>query len=250
MSAVATKKINLRAWRIAMATACYAVAFFVCLPLTYGKGSRDNVVELFALTATNMTGIQVVLQTEFGVRFLPFLLLVISAVFTTLQAIGTPRVNDPQPKPSSIDPVAMRWLDWCITVPVMLALISALCGVRDVWLVADQAILGLAMIVLGIVADELTTRVRWIAYGTSSIVLLVVWTVICWHLSMTEAPGFVYGIVVSQALMFVVYPIVALAKMWGIWNNDQTEKAYVITGTITKTLLAVILAGGVRQTSS
>lgn len=196
----------------------------------------DSRIQLYVLHATNMTeSVTKPLVAEFDIRFIPFVITLLSTLCLA-----------PQIFLETEKAVWCRWADWSITVPIMMALISALSGVRDAWLVAAQAFLALATILTGIFMDASLPPASWIAFISGNVTMTFSWIVVFWHLSQTEAPNFVRWIVGSQAFMFTLYPVVAVWSEWRSWELEKKEQVYAWVGALTKSILAFILVFGVR----
>jgi hypothetical protein len=197
--------------------------------------SIDSHVDLFAVHAVNMTSTAFRPSSTFDVRYVPFVITFLSSLCLIPQMVF-----------ELDEAVWWRWADWTITVPIMMALISALAGVRDVWLVAAQAFLAIPTILSGVLMDASEPPAAWIAFAMGGVTMLFSWITIFWHLSQTEAPPFVYGIVGSQFGMFLAYPAVAAGARVRGWTLEFTELVYTWLGTVTKAILAFILVFGVR----
>lgn len=230
-----------REWKMTRSTCAVVsrvLAFAASLTATIITASLAiaSHVDLFVLHATNMTdAVTRPLGHAFDIQFVPFVITLLSTICLAPQIFVTTE-----------QAVWWRRADWSVTVPIMMALISALSGVRDAWLVAAQAFLAFATIQTGIFMDAADPPVSWIAFGTGNITMLFSWIVVFWHLAQSEAPTFVYAVVGSQFAMFLSYPLVALLSAWRGWELETTEQVYAWLGTITKSLLAFILVFGVR----
>jgi hypothetical protein len=229
---------RVRMARSTCAVASRVVVFAISLTVTVIVAALaiDSRIQLFVVHATNMTStLTQPLAAEFDIRFIPFVITMLSSFCLA-----------PQIFLEAEKAVWWRWADWSVTVPIMMALISALSGVRDAWLVAAQAFLALATILTGIFMDAAAPPVSWLAFVSGNVTMLFSWTVIFWHLAQSEAPDFVYAVVGSQFLMFSCYPLVAFLDGWYRWERETAEQVYAWLGAATKSLLAFVLVFGVR----
>lgn len=217
------------------------IGFLLCLVFTIVSFqlATKNVLDMYVIHAVRMTDVAVERVTAFDVSHLPAMILFVSTVCSFIQLCVDPK-----------HAVWVRWADWTITVPVMMALISALAGTRDVWMVAAHSFIALAVILSGILMDEIDSRMRWIAFALGNLLMTFAWISIIWHLRQTGAPDLVTGIVASQAFMFVCYPVTTVICRAANATLKNTEFAYAVLGTVTKLLLAMILVFGVRKTAS
>lgn len=222
-------------WAVASRATVFAISLIVCVMTAVL--AIESRIQLYVLHATNMTeSVTKPLAAEFDIRLIPFVITLISSFCLA-----------PQIFLETEKAIWWRWADWTITVPIMMALISALSGVRDAWLVAAQAFLAFATILTGIFMDAAAPPASWIAFVSGNVTMAFSWIVIFWHLWQTEAPGFVKGIVGSQAAMFSLYPMVAFIKDWREWELENSEQVYAWLGAATKSILAFILVFGVRS---
>ena len=201
--------------------------------------ATKNVLDMYVLHATTMTDVVARRTTSFDVSHVPATILFISAICSLAQLCLEPK-----------HAMWVRWADWTITVPIMMTLISALAGTRDVWMVAAHAFIAIAVILSGILMDAIDGGKRWVAFALGNVLMAFAWISIFWHLHQTDAPHFVRGIVGSQAFMFALYPLAALICRLANATLKNTEFTYTVLGTITKLLLAMILVFGVKKTAS
>jgi hypothetical protein len=220
-------------------TRIIGVLLYLVFTIVAFQLSTKNVLDMYVMHAVRMTDVNVKRVTSFDVSHLPAMILSVSAVCAFIQLCVGPK-----------HAVWVRWADWTITVPVMMALISALSGTRDVWMVAAHSFIALAVILSGVLMDEIDGRMRWVAFALGNLLMAFAWISIFWHLRQTTAPDFVTGVVVSQAVMFVSYPITAVICRAANATVKNIEFAYTVLGTITKLLLAIILVFGVKGTAS
>lgn len=152
-----------------------------------------------------------------------------------------------------------RWIEYAFSSTLMIILISLINAVWDV--VALLAIAGanIAMILFGLLQEkyEEPGKGSLLAFWFGCITGIVPWVGMFWLLfspgSSQEAPGFVYGIVISLFLLFNSFAIVQWLqyKEIGRWKNYLVgERTYIYLSFIAKSLLAWQIFAGVLATSS
>lgn len=224
---------NLDFWR--RTSAFVGVATTVVCGVLHAK----NDIAIFNVIAVKMNEVSLRRSSVFSAEWVPFALMFITTTFTVLQCVSKKMETA----------VMLRWADWLITVPVMMALISVLCGMREAFSVFFQALLAFFTIFTGIQCEHLKGRVYAATLVLGNVTMIVSWISVIWHISMTNAPGFVIAIVVVQLVMFMLYPVFYVLKELRGWSVEKTESVFVVLGMLTKSALALILAIGVKTTS-
>ena len=152
-----------------------------------------------------------------------------------------------------------RWIEYAISSTLMIILISMINAVWDA--VALLAIAGanIAMILFGLLQEkyEEPGKGSLMAFWFGCIAGVIPWVAMFWLLvspgSTQEAPGFVYGIVISLFLFFNSFALVQWLqyKEIGRWKNYLVgERTYIVLSFVAKSALAWQIFAGVLATSS
>jgi Heliorhodopsin len=144
-----------------------------------------------------------------------------------------------------------RWVEYALSSSVMIVVIAALTGIREIGTIVALFGVNAAMILFGWsmeIANEGRARVQWLHYVFGSIAGLVPWVVIGIALltgitapGAAEIPGFVIVIYVSLFLSFNVFAInmVLQYARIGRWRDYLFgERAYMLFSLIAKSVLA------------
>lgn len=152
-----------------------------------------------------------------------------------------------------------RWIEYAISSTLMILLISMINAVWDA--VALLAIAGanISMILFGLLQEkyEEPGKGSLISFWFGCIAGIIPWIAMFWLLispgSSQEAPGFVYGIVISLFLLFNCFALVQWLqyKEIGRWKNYLVgERTYIVLSFVAKSMLAWQIFAGVLATSS
>jgi hypothetical protein len=143
-----------------------------------------------------------------------------------------------------------RWIEYTFSSSLMIALIVALVGVRD--LGAIVAIIGVngAMILFGLLMErkEVPGNTDWSAFWFSSAVGLVPWVISIFYFVHASPPGFVWAIVVFQFILFFSFALnMALQyRQIGRWKDYVAgEYTYIVLSLVAKSLLAWLIFANV-----
>lgn len=200
--------------------------------------ATQNTISVYTLHATNMTQVTTRYISQFDVTYIPSIILLISSACQAIQlSLSTESAK------------YVRQADWMLTVPIMMALISTLSGTRDIWMICSHAFIAMAVITSGILMDAIDSVLCWLAFAMGCMLMLFSWTSVIWHLSRTTAPDEILAVVIIQLLLFTSYPATALICRIKRAHLEKEELAYNILGTITKSLLALIIVFGVKGTA-
>ena len=140
-----------------------------------------------------------------------------------------------------------RWLEYAISSTVMILLISMLNAVWDVVALIAIAGVNISMILFGWLQEkyEEPGTGSLMPFWFGCIAGIVPWIAMFWLLispgSSQDAPGFVYGIVISLFLLFNCFAIVQWLqyKQIGKWSDYLAgEKTYITLSFVAKSLLA------------
>lgn len=148
-----------------------------------------------------------------------------------------------------------RWVEYSITASLMAILITMICGAVD--LAAILAVFGInaCMILFGLLMEkyEQPGRPSWLPYLFGCLAGIVPWIVVLIYIwspgfGNREAPGFVYGIIVSLFVLFNSFSVnmVLQYKRVGPWRDYLFgEKVYILLSLTAKALLAWQVFGAV-----
>jgi hypothetical protein len=144
-----------------------------------------------------------------------------------------------------------RWWEYSISASIMIVLIALVTGVSDVGAVVAIFGVNAAMILFGLVMEEVNrpnAPVRWSPFVFGCVAGAVPWIVIAIQVVGAEVraggggiPTFVYGIIVSLFLLFNSFAVNMLLqyRQVGRWRDYLFgEKAYIVLSLTAKTALA------------
>jgi len=142
-----------------------------------------------------------------------------------------------------------RWVEYSISSSVMIVLISQICGITDV--AAIIAIFGVnaSMILFGWLQEkyEQPGNGGWLPFIFGCIAGIIPWVGLVFYIfaiggpGNTNAPAFVYGIVISLFILFNTFAVVQYLqyKKVGKWSDYiRGEKTYITLSLIAKSALA------------
>ena len=236
------RKSNLRIWNLVVGFLLAIEAILIALLtnnfalpvtatyMTGPPGSKASLVHLFQLSL------------GWGV----FLFVLISSI--ALLSITLPRVFEWYIANLENNRNYARWIEYFFSSSIMIVLIAMLTGVSDI--AALIAIFGVnaCMILFGLLIEkyEIPGKTNWLSYYFGCFAGALPWLIIAVYVFTPgfhgpSPPGFVYGIIASE---FVLFNIFAL-NMWlqyrciGKWRDYvYGEKAYIILSLTAKSLLA------------
>jgi hypothetical protein len=147
-----------------------------------------------------------------------------------------------------------RWAEYSVSASIMVVLIALFVGIRDV-----AALLGLfgvntAMILFGLLMErhQPPGRADWSAFWFGCVVGTVPWIAIWWYvLGAGEVPGFVYGITVTQLVLFAGFASNQALQYSQVsrWRSYlYGESAYIVLSLAAKSLLAWLIYANVLRT--
>jgi hypothetical protein len=141
-----------------------------------------------------------------------------------------------------------RWTEYFFSSSIMIVLISMLTGVSDI--AALIAIFGVnaCMILFGLLMEkyEEPGRPNWLSFLFGCFAGIIPWIIVALYVLQPgfngpSAPGFVYGIIITEFLFFNVFAVNMLLQYHqvGKWRDYLFgEKAYIILSLTAKSLLA------------
>ena len=152
-----------------------------------------------------------------------------------------------------------RWIEYSISSTLMIVLISLINAVWDVVALLAIAGVNLAMILFGWLQEkyEEPGKGSLLPFWFGCIAGIIPWIAMFWLLfspgSSAEAPGFVYGVVISLFLFFNSFALVQWLQYKRIGKFADYlvgERTYITLSFIAKTALAWQIFAGVLATSA
>jgi hypothetical protein len=147
-----------------------------------------------------------------------------------------------------------RWTEYSVSASIMVVLIALFVGIRDVAALIALFGVNTAMILFGLLMERHQTpgRADWSAFWFGCIAGVVPWIAIWWYVAGAgTVPGFVYGITVTQLLLFAGFAVnqaLQYAQV-GPWRSYRFgESAYIWLSLAAKSLLAWLIYANVLRT--
>ncbi len=145
-----------------------------------------------------------------------------------------------------------RWVEYSVSATVMVVLIGFYSGVTSLNAVLAVAGANVGMILFGWLQEVLNPpgrdRTTMLPFWFGTVVGLAPWASIGLNvLGADTVPGFVYGIVISQFLLFFSFGVNQWLQYRGVgpWTDyAYGEKAYLVLSLVAKSLLAWQVFGG------
>jgi hypothetical protein len=145
-----------------------------------------------------------------------------------------------------------RWVEYSLSATLMVILISFYSGITNINAVITIAGANVAMILFGWIQELMnppgrsTTTMLPFWFGT--IVGLAPWIAIGYNIAASATvPGFVYGILVTQVILFFSFGLNQWLQYRGVgrWRDyAYGEKTYLVLSLVAKSLLAWQIFGG------
>jgi hypothetical protein len=145
-----------------------------------------------------------------------------------------------------------RWVEYSLSATVMVLLIAAYSGITEITAVVGIAGANVAMILFGWLQERANPPDRadrtMMPFWFGTLVGVAPWIAIWFNVvTADEVPGFVYGIVVVETVLFFSFG----CNQWlqyrrvGPWKGYlYGEKAYLVLSLVAKSLLAWQIYGG------
>jgi hypothetical protein len=206
---------------------------------------------------------QLVLTTTDTLFELPFLeltasFLLISGVFHFLIAYPWSKQYRAELK---VGLNRFRWYEYALSSSIMIILISALFGVRDVAMFALIALANAAMNLFGLDMELLNSgidktekKTNWLPFIFGSIIGLAPWVAIAFYIgvnpNLDAVPGFVWAILVTYFVAFNTFPVNMFLQYKGIGKFKDYlfgERGYIILSLVAKTILTWLVLFGAFQ---
>lgn len=231
---------NLRTWNLALTVLHFAQALVIVLI------AGDFAIDVTSTFPEGPPGTRVpIAEPLFGVRIGAaiglFLLLAAIDHFLTATVARSTYESDLR---SGIN--RFRWVEYSVSATIMVLLICAYSGITGV-----SALLGIiganvAMILFGWIQERTNppgrTSTSMTAFWFGTIAGLAPWAAIVVNIIGSETvPGFVYGIVITEAILFFSFGLNQWLQYRGIgrWTDYlYGEKVYLVLSLVAKSVLA------------
>ena len=156
-----------------------------------------------------------------------------------------------------------RWYEYALSSSLMIVLISALFGVRDVAVFALIALSNAAMNLFGLDMELLNQgetkvgkKVNWLPFIFGTIIGLAPWLAIAFYIgvnpNLDAVPVFVWFILGTYFVAFNTFPINMLLQYLGVGKFKDYlhgERGYIVLSLVAKTLLTWLVLFGAFQPS-
>ncbi len=145
-----------------------------------------------------------------------------------------------------------RWVEYSVSATLMIILISFYSGITGINTVIGIAGANVAMILFGWLQEVMNppgrTTTTMLPFWFGTLVGLAPWLSIAYNIARAQdIPGFVYGIILSQVILFFSFGL----NQWlqyrtiGRWADyAYGEKTYLVLSLVAKSLLAWQIFGG------
>jgi hypothetical protein len=156
-----------------------------------------------------------------------------------------------------------RWYEYALSSSLMIVLISALFGVRDVAVFALIALSNAAMNLFGLDMELLNQgeskvgkKVNWLPFIFGSIIGLAPWVAIAFYIgvnpNLDAVPFFVWIILGTYFVAFNTFPVNMVLQYLGVGKFKDYlwgERGYIVLSLVAKTLLTWLVVFGAFQPS-
>lgn len=145
-----------------------------------------------------------------------------------------------------------RWVEYSVSATLMIILISFYSGITNINTIIAVAGANVAMILFGWLQELMNppgrTTTTMLPFWFGSLVGVAPWISIAFNvIGSKTVPGFVYGIVLTQAVLFFSFGLNQWLQYRGIgrWiDYSYGEKTYLVLSLVAKSLLAWQIFGG------
>jgi hypothetical protein len=156
-----------------------------------------------------------------------------------------------------------RWYEYALSSSLMIVLISALFGVRDVAVFALIALSNAAMNLFGLDMELLNQgeskvgkKVNWLPFIFGTIIGLAPWLAIAFYIgvnpNLDAVPVFVWFILGTYFVAFNTFPVNMVLQYLGVGKFKDYlhgERGYIVLSLVAKTLLTWLVLFGAFQPS-
>ncbi len=145
-----------------------------------------------------------------------------------------------------------RWVEYSVSATVMVLLIAAYSGITEVTALIAIAGANVAMILFGWLQERCNppdrTETMMLPFWFGVLAGVAPWIAIWFNVvSADTVPGFVYGIVVVESILFFSFGLTQWLqyRRVGPWSRYLVgEKTYLVLSLVAKSLLAWLIFGG------
>jgi hypothetical protein len=145
-----------------------------------------------------------------------------------------------------------RWVEYSISATIMVLLIASYSGITEITALIAIAGANVAMILFGWLQEQFNppdrTRTTMRPFWFGTIAGIAPWIAIWFNVvTADEVPGFVYGIVIAQTVLFFSFGLNQWLQYRGVgpWTDYLFgEKSYLVLSLVAKSLLAWQIYGG------
>jgi hypothetical protein len=156
-----------------------------------------------------------------------------------------------------------RWYEYALSSSLMIVLISALFGVRDIAVFALIALSNAAMNLFGLDMELLNQgeskvgkKVNWLPFIFGTIIGLAPWLAIAFYIgvnpNLDAVPVFVWFILGTYFVAFNTFPVNMVLQYLGVGKFKDYlhgERGYIVLSLVAKTLLTWLVLFGAFQPS-
>jgi hypothetical protein len=156
-----------------------------------------------------------------------------------------------------------RWYEYALSSSLMIVLISALFGVRDIAVFALIALSNAAMNLFGLDMELLNQgetkvgkKVNWLPFIFGTIIGLAPWLAIAFYIgvnpNLDAVPVFVWAILATYFIAFNTFPVNMILQYLGLGKFKDYlhgERGYIVLSLVAKTLLTWLVLFGAFQPS-
>ena len=162
--------------------------------------------------------------------------------------------------PVNLGPNAYRWIEYALSSSIMICVIAALAGIRDVCTLLCIFLLNACMNLFGLVMEDMNRKhmtgqgyIKPFLFGC--IAAIGPWTCIIGTLAATsgEMPFFVNFIFWSYLGMFMLFPInmfIEYSSKGDTAARVSAERGYIVLSVVAKTILGWAVFFGLKQPPS
>ena len=145
-----------------------------------------------------------------------------------------------------------RWVEYSVSATLMVILIASYSGITDITGVVAIAGANVGMILFGWLQERMNppgrTETTMLPFWFGSLVGVAPWIAIVINVAGADTvPGFVYGIVVAEAIFFFSFALNQWLQYRGVgkWRDyAYGEKVYLVLSLVAKSVLAWQIYGG------
>jgi hypothetical protein len=237
-------------------------AFFVYPNLNDNQGAFTIPINGFYLDLVPGEGFVLTARDLFDLPFLPLTasFLLLSAIFHFLIAFPFKKKYRAGLR---VGINQFRWYEYALSSSLMIVLISALFGVRDIAVFALIALSNAAMNFFGLDMELLNQgeskvgkKVNWLPFIFGSIIGLAPWVAIAFYIGfnpyLDQVPVFVWFILGTYFVAFNTFPVNMVLQYLGVGKFKDYlhgERGYIVLSLVAKTILTWLVVFGAFQPS-